>query len=65
MFATVSDDDLLGYGVPVEWLPDVRRANEDSILEIAGHLPAEAAEALLNLATGVTPPVAAYWHRRS
>ena len=60
LFATVSDDDLLGYGVPVEWLPDVRRANEDSILEIAGHLPAEAAEALLNLATGVTPPVAAY-----
>ena len=61
LFATVSDDDLLGYGVPVEWLPDVRRANEDSILEIAGHLPAEAAEALLNLATGVTPPVTAYW----
>ncbi len=60
LFATVSDDDLLGYGVPVEWLPDVRRANEDSILEIAGHLPAEAAEALLNLATGVTPPVAAF-----
>jgi mRNA-degrading endonuclease RelE of RelBE toxin-antitoxin system len=61
LFATVSDDDLLGYGVPIEWLPEVRRANEDSILEIAGHLPAEAAEALLNLATGVTPPVAAYW----
>ncbi len=60
LYATVSDDDLLGYGVPVEWLPDVRRANEDSILEIAGHLPAEAAEALLNLATGVTPPVAAF-----
>ena len=59
LFATVSDDDLLGYGVPAEWLPDVRRANEDSILEIAGHLPAEAAEALLNLATGVTPAVLA------
>jgi mRNA-degrading endonuclease RelE of RelBE toxin-antitoxin system len=60
LFATVSDDDLLGYGVPIEWLADVRRADEDSILEIAGHLPAEAAEALLNLATGVTPPVAAF-----
>lgn len=57
LFATVSDDDLLGYGVPKEWLADVRSANEDSILEIAGHLPAEAAEAVLNLATGVVPPV--------
>jgi superfamily I DNA/RNA helicase len=27
------------------------------VLELADHLPAEAAEALLNLATGVTPPV--------
>jgi len=59
LFARVSDDDLLGYGVPAEWLDDVRRANEDSILEIAGHLPAEAAEAMLNLATDVTPPVLA------
>jgi superfamily I DNA/RNA helicase len=61
LLATASDDDLLGYGVPIEWLPEVRLANEDSILEIAGHLPAEAAEALLNLATGVTPPVTTYW----
>jgi mRNA-degrading endonuclease RelE of RelBE toxin-antitoxin system len=61
LFATVSDDVLLGYGVPVEWLPEVRRANDDSILEIAGHLPAEAVEALLNLATGVRLPVAALW----
>ena len=60
LFARVSDADLLSYGVPVEWLADVRQANEDSILEIAGHLPAEAGEALLNLATGVTPPVAVY-----
>ena len=56
LFAHVSDDDLLGYGVPTEWLEDARRANEDSILELAGHLPGEAAEALLNLATGVIPP---------
>ena len=57
LFATVSNDDLLGYGVPTEWLADVRRADEESILEVAAHLPAEAAEALLNLATGVTPEV--------
>jgi hypothetical protein len=46
---------LLGYGVPPEWLVDVRDADEDSILDLANYLPAEAAEALLNLATGVVP----------
>jgi superfamily I DNA/RNA helicase len=45
------------YGVPVEWMSDVRRATEDTLLDLADHLPAEAAEALLNLATGVTPAV--------
>lgn len=55
LFAGLSDDQLLGYGVPPEWLVDVRHANEDTILELAGHLPSEAAEALLNLATGGEP----------
>ncbi|MEE9343115.1 MAG: UvrD-helicase domain-containing protein [Gammaproteobacteria bacterium] len=55
LFTNLSDDDLLGYGVPDEWLDDVRGANEDSLLEIADHLPGEAAEALLELATGGTP----------
>jgi len=56
LFAHLSDDKLLSYGVPAEWLEDVRAADEDSLLEIADHLPGEAAEALLNLATGATPP---------
>jgi hypothetical protein len=43
----VSDGDLLSYGVPSEWLSDVRKADEDSLLVLADHLPAEAAEALL------------------
>jgi superfamily I DNA/RNA helicase/mRNA-degrading endonuclease RelE of RelBE toxin-antitoxin system len=55
-FARLSDEELLSYGVPVEWLTDVRAANEDSILAIAERLPAEAAEALLEIATGGTPP---------
>src|SRR6266550_1239234 len=58
LFADMSRDDLLGYGVPTEWLDDVRNANEDTLLELADHLPSEAAEALLNLATGGTPQVA-------
>jgi len=57
LFAGVADDALLGYGVPPEWLDAVRRATEDSLFEIADHLPQEAAEALLNLATGTTPPM--------
>jgi len=55
LFAHMSDDNLLSYGVPADWLADVRRADEDSLLGLADHLPAEAAEALLDLATGVTP----------
>ncbi len=58
LFANISDDDLLGYGVPAEWMDDVRGANEDSVLELADHLPGEAAEALLELATGGTPQIA-------
>lgn len=55
VFEHVSDDELLGYGVPTEWLADVRAADEDSILTLADHLPGEAAEALLEIATGGTP----------
>jgi mRNA-degrading endonuclease RelE of RelBE toxin-antitoxin system len=55
LFDGVPDDDLLGYGVPPEWLDDVRRATEDSILELTDHLPCEASEALLELATGNVP----------
>lgn len=52
LFGGASDDDLLGYGVPAEWLDDVRHATEDTLLALADHLPAEAAEALLEVATG-------------
>ena len=57
LFGEISDDNLLSYGVPAEWLDDVRRADEDSVLDLADHLPAEAAEALLELATGGTPQI--------
>ena len=55
LFEKLSEDELLGFGVPVEWLKDVRNADEDRLLEIADHLPGEAAEALLELATGGRP----------
>jgi superfamily I DNA/RNA helicase/mRNA-degrading endonuclease RelE of RelBE toxin-antitoxin system len=59
LFAKTSEDELLGYGVPPGWIADIREANEDNLLELLGHLPAEAAEALLNLATGVKPAIVA------
>ena len=58
LFASLSDDDLLGYGIPAEWLEDVRDATEDSLFELADHLPVEAAEAILELATGGKPEIA-------
>ena len=55
LFGHYSDAQLLAYGVPGAWLADVKAADEDALLELADHLPAEAAEALLELATGGTP----------
>lgn len=55
LFVGVADEALLGYGVPAEWLDDVQKANEDALLALVEHLPAEAGEALLQLATGGTP----------
>ena len=61
LFANTPDETLLQYGVPKEWVEDVKQATEDSILELADRLPSEAAQALLELATGgapeITPPV--------
>jgi superfamily I DNA/RNA helicase len=58
LFASLSDDQILGYGVPSEWLGDVKAADEDSLFVLAPHLPAEAADALLELATGGRPRAA-------
>lgn len=55
VLAHVADEELLAYGVPPEWLADARGATEDGLLALADHLPAEAAEALIELATGGTP----------
>jgi mRNA-degrading endonuclease RelE of RelBE toxin-antitoxin system len=55
LFADTPADDLLSYGVPQEWLEDVQAATEDTLFDVVGHLPQEAAEALLELATGGKP----------
>src|SRR3989449_2341637 len=43
LFSHLPDAELLGYGVPLEWLADARQATEDTVLSLAEHLPAEAA----------------------
>jgi hypothetical protein len=55
-FASLGDGDLLSAGVPADWLDDVRAATEDGFFQVASHLPAEAAEALLQYAAGGTLP---------
>ena len=59
LFSGLTDDELLRYGVPAEWLDDVKLATDATLLALADHLPAEAAEALLELATGGKPRVPA------
>ncbi len=38
LFDHVKEEELLGYGVPAEWMNDVRRATEDSLLDLADRL---------------------------
>ncbi|MCW5231962.1 UvrD-helicase domain-containing protein [Verminephrobacter eiseniae] len=59
LFADRPDSELLAYGVPADWLTDVRSiTDENELLSLADHLPSEAAEALLELATGGRPAFA-------
>ncbi len=55
LFANLSQAELLNYGVPPEWLEDVQKATEETLFNIIEHLPQEAAEALLEIATGGKP----------
>ena len=55
VFVNVTEERLLAFGVPPEWLADVKNATEEGLLALIDHLPAEAAEALLELATGGKP----------
>ena len=57
LFAKIPDEDLLRYGVPAEWINDVRQVTDEALLVLTDHLPSEAAEALLELATGGKPRI--------
>ena len=55
LFANLRKGELMAFGVPEEWVDDVRAADEDLLLDVISHLPQEAQEALLKLAVGEKP----------
>ena len=58
MFEHILDEDLIKYGVPDEYVSQIKQIqDEDTLFKIIGVLPNEAGEALLELATGNTPPL--------
>ena len=57
LFDNLRKLELMSFGVPEDWVEDVRRADEDTIFDVIKHLPQEAQEALLKLAVGEKPEV--------
>ena len=55
VLAGYGDADVLSWGVPEDWVADVLSATDSTVLDIAGHLPEEAAEAVLRAASGEPP----------
>jgi hypothetical protein len=55
LFGNLFKFELMAFGVPEDWVDDVRVANEDTLLDVISHLPQEAQEALLKLAVGEKP----------
>lgn len=55
LFDNLRKFELMAFGVPEEWVNDVRLATEDTLFDIISHLPQEAQEALLKLAVGEKP----------
>ena len=55
LFDNLRKFELMAFGVPEEWVNDVRLATEDTLFNIISHLPQEAQEALLKLAIGEKP----------
>ena len=58
LFDNLRKFELMAFGVPEEWVGDVRGADEDNLRDVIAHLPQEAQEALLKLAVGEKPETA-------
>ncbi|MGQ0444777.1 MAG: UvrD-helicase domain-containing protein [Beijerinckiaceae bacterium] len=55
LFDNLRKFELMSFGVPAEWVDEVRAATEDTLFDMLLHLPQEAQECLLKLAVGETP----------
>ncbi len=55
LFDNLRKFELMAFGVPEDWVEDVRKVTEDTLFDIIEHLPQEAQEALLKLAVGEQP----------
>jgi len=55
LFANLRKLELMAFGVPAEWVDDVRKATDSTLFDVLPHLPQEAQEALLKLAVGEKP----------
>jgi mRNA-degrading endonuclease RelE of RelBE toxin-antitoxin system len=55
LFDKLRKPELMAFGIPEEWVEDVRQATEDTLLDVISHLPQESQEALLRLAVGESP----------
>jgi mRNA-degrading endonuclease RelE of RelBE toxin-antitoxin system len=55
LFDNLTKIELMSFGVPADWIADVRGADEDNVLDVLAHLPEEAREALLKIAVGDRP----------
>lgn len=55
LFDNLRKFELMAFGVPEEWVEDVRAATEATLFDLLEHLPQEAQESLLKLAVGEAP----------
>jgi hypothetical protein len=56
LFSGMSDNELLGYGVPAEWLKDVKTATEDTLLLLTDYLPCRGFAGALEAGNGWRTP---------
>jgi hypothetical protein len=56
------NDELLGYGVPAEWLNDIKRSTEDTLLALTDHLRLR--RRCWNLRRGASPAYPGPWRER-
>lgn len=55
LFDNLRKFELMSFGVPADWIEEVRAVTEDTLFDVLPHLPQEAQECLLKLAVGETP----------